>query len=121
MDTQELAFRRWCSNHGIGAKALDGQALPAMPWTDLLNLRNELNRAVTASTDGNADLSGQDMDAVDVALNIVANIKTEMDARDKVGNRAPPLEFRPAVIPHGARRARRGAGGPAPAGAGALE
>lgn len=89
MDSQELSFRRWCSNHGLAANILDGQPLPAMQWSELLTLKNELNRAVTASTDGNADLTGQDWDAVEVANEVIANAKREMDQRDRLGNRAP--------------------------------
>lgn len=86
---EDIAFRQWAGKHGI--KNINPNApadWPARPWDDLLSLRNDLNRALTATMQWE-DMPPGTSDAVDMAGEMLASIKNEMDARDKRGDRSP--------------------------------
>jgi HK97 family phage major capsid protein len=86
-----MAVRRVLAQHGVSLPR-EGNWLGA-EWAELLETRNALNKAVSGIVDGaetaGRDITPQENDAADYALEVLAGIKDEMDARDKAGDRSP--------------------------------
>ena len=90
MNVADLSVKRVLAQHGVTLPA--GNWL-SCEWSELLEHRNALNRAVTSVTDGaereQRDLTDQENDAAEFMLEGLQAIKNEMDTRDRAGSRAP--------------------------------
>jgi len=84
-----IAFRQWAAQHGLNnIDPTSTAGWHSQPWQSLLDARNGLNRALKATREMDTIPPGTS-DAVDVAIDILAGIQSEMDTRDKRGDRSP--------------------------------
>lgn len=85
-----IRFRQWAGKHGIAncPNPDASERWSTLEWSELLEIRNGLNRALTATAEAD-EIAPETADIVDIAAAMISNIGREMDARDKAGSREP--------------------------------